>query len=95
MSDPTGNPDKWIESFEEILKLDVEKIVPGHGSVVGKEYIEEQLEFMKDLKKAVLNAISEGKKPEEVDVPEYPYEPAADWQIPSALEHLFNHYSKK
>ena len=95
MSDPTGNPDKWIESFQEILKLDVEKIVPGHGPVVGKEYIEEQLEFMKNLKKAVLKAISEGKKPEEVEVPDYPYEPAADWQIPEALKHLFNYYSKK
>jgi cyclase len=95
MSDPTGNPDKWIESFESILKLDVEKVVPGHGPIVGKEYVEEQLEFMKNLKKAVLKAISEGKKPEEVELPDYPYEPATDWQIPSALEFLFNHYSEK
>ncbi|NPD89289.1 MAG: MBL fold metallo-hydrolase [Asgard group archaeon] len=94
MSDPTGNPDKWIESFEEILKLDVEKIIPGHGPIVSKEYVKEQLEFMKELKKTVLKAISEGKKPEEVEVPDYPYEPAIDWQIPTALEFLFNHYSK-
>ena len=95
MSDPTGSPDKWIESFERMLKLDIEAIVPGHGPVVGKDYIEEQLEFMKKLKQAVLKAIFEGKKPEEVELPDYPHEPASDWQIPEALEFLFSYYSKE
>jgi cyclase len=95
MSDPTGNPDRWIDSFERILKLDVEKIIPGHGYIVGKDYVKEQLDFMKDLKKVVKEAISEGKKPDDVEVPSYPYEPATDWQIPRALEFLFNFYTEE
>jgi hypothetical protein len=77
-----------------MLSLDVDVVVPGHGSIGGKELIEEQLSYLHSLKKAVRNAISDGKGPEEVEVPEF-YEPDEDWQIPRAMEHLHAYYSAK
>jgi cyclase len=94
ISDLTGDFEGWIKAFEHMLTLKIEAIVPGHGPIVKKDYIKEQLEFMKKLKSNVLKVISEGKEPEEVKLPEYKYEPAEDWQIPRALEFLHKYYSK-
>jgi len=93
ISDPTEDFEGWISSFEFMLNLDIEVVIPGHGPLVDQEYIKNQLIFMKNLKNNVLKAISEGKKPEQIEVPEYKYEPAEEWQIPRALEFLFNFYS--
>ncbi|MFX1498112.1 MAG: MBL fold metallo-hydrolase [Promethearchaeota archaeon] len=95
ISDPNESFEGWINSFKHMLTLKVNTIIPGHGPLVGKNYISEQLSFMLKLKKAVLRNISEGKGFEQIIIPEYPYEPAEDWQIPKALEHLENYYSKK
>jgi glyoxylase-like metal-dependent hydrolase (beta-lactamase superfamily II) len=93
ISDPTEDFEGWISSFEYMLNLDIEIVIPGHGPLVEKGYIKEQLIFMKNLKNNVLKAISEGKKLEQIEIPEYKYKPAEDWQIPRALEYLFNFYS--
>ncbi len=93
ISDPTEDFEGWISSFEYMLNLDIEVIIPGHGPLIGKEYIKEQLTFMKKLKNSVIQAISEGKELEKIEVPDYKYEPAEDWQIPRALAFLFNYYS--
>ncbi|MHA2378179.1 MAG: MBL fold metallo-hydrolase [Candidatus Thorarchaeota archaeon] len=92
ISDTAGDPEKWMKTFEHMLSLDIDVVVPGHGPLAGKEQIEEQLSFLQALKNAVLRAISEGKGPEDVEVPEF-YGPAEDWQIPRALEHLHGYYS--
>jgi len=76
-----------------MLNLDIKAVIPGHGPVVGKEYIKEQLAFMKNLRKNVLKVISEEKGPEEIELPEYENEPAEAWQIPRALDFLFKYYS--
>jgi glyoxylase-like metal-dependent hydrolase (beta-lactamase superfamily II) len=94
ISDSTGNPDRWIASFEAMLKLDVDKVVPGHGPVVDKEHILEHLNYIKSLRELVICAISDGTPPEDIQVPEF-YKTAEDWQIPKALEHLHNFYSAK
>ncbi len=94
ISDPNENFEEWICSFEYMLNLNIEVVIPGHGPLVGKEYIEEQLIFMKSLKRNVVKTITEGKGPEQIEVPEYKYEPAEDWQIPRALEFLFKFYSQ-
>jgi len=93
ISDPTEDFEGWISSFEHMLNLDIKAVIPGHGPVVGKEYIKEQLAFMKNLRKNVLKAISEEKGPEEIELPEYENEPAEAWQIPRALDFLFKYYS--
>ncbi len=93
ISDPTEDFEGWISSFEHMLNLDIKAVIPGHGPVVGKEYIKEQLAFMKNLRKNVLKVISEEKGPEEIELPEYENEPAEAWQIPRALDFLFKYYS--
>lgn len=93
ISDPTGDPEKWIKSLEFMLTLEIEAVVPGHGPIVKKNYIKEELSFLNNLKDAVLKAISDGKEPKEVEVPESAYNPAEDWQIPRALDFLHKYYS--
>ncbi|MFW9966910.1 MAG: MBL fold metallo-hydrolase, partial [Candidatus Thorarchaeota archaeon] len=94
ISDSTGNPDKWISAFEAMLKLDVDKVIPGHGLVVEKDHLEEHLNYIRCLRELVIKAIKEGRKPEDIQVPEF-YEAAEDWQIPEALKHLHQFYSDK
>ncbi len=89
-----GDPEKWMQAFEHMLSLDVDVFVPGHGSVTDKEHIEEQLNFLRELKRVVLESISEGKGPDDIMIPEF-YEPAADWQLPAARKALHEFYSKK
>jgi glyoxylase-like metal-dependent hydrolase (beta-lactamase superfamily II) len=93
ISDPTEDFEGWIRSFEHMLSLDIKIVIPGHGPVVGKNYIKDQLTFMKELRKNVLKAISEERGLDHIEVPEYANEPAEDWQIPRALDYLFKYYS--
>ncbi len=93
ISEPCGDPEGWLRAFEHMLSLDVNLVVPGHGAIVEPEHIKEQLDHLRELKHAVLRAISEGKGSDDIEIPEF-YEPAADWQIPRAREFLYNYYSK-
>lgn len=92
ISDKTGNPDEWIDSFKRILSLDVDIVVPGHGKIVDKNHLREHLEFMKKIREMVVDAIGKGRIKDEVEVPEF-YPPTEDWRIPEALEHLYKFYS--
>ena len=38
----TSNVDQWIEALERIRTLDVDYVVPGHGPVVGLDYVQTQ-----------------------------------------------------
>ena len=94
ISDSTGDPDKWISAFEKMMKMEIHAVVPGHGSIVGKEHLKEHLDYLRNLREIVLEAIAHGIGPENIEVPEF-YETAEDWQIPEALKHLHNFYSAK
>ncbi|MFX1369823.1 MAG: MBL fold metallo-hydrolase, partial [Promethearchaeota archaeon] len=91
--DSTGNPDKWIIAFEEMLKLNPVKVVPGHGPIVGKEHVLEHLKYLKGLKALVMKVITEGKAPADIQTPEF-YKPAEEWQIQEAMKHLYSYYSE-
>jgi cyclase len=94
ISDATGDPDKWISAFERMLRLDIDAVVPGHGPIVGREHLQEHLNYLRSLRDIVQEAIADEKGPEDIEVPEF-YETAEDWQIPEALKHLHNFYSAK
>jgi cyclase len=94
ISESCGDPEGWIHAFEHMLSLDINVVVPGHGDIVGPEHIKEQLDFLRELKHAVLRAISEENGPEGIEIPDF-YEPATDWQIPRAREFLYTYYSKE
>ena len=61
----SGNVYRWMESLDEIAKLDFEYIVPGHGEDCGKSYLSEQKEFIAEWIQAVRRAIDNGWSKEE------------------------------
>jgi cyclase len=70
--DPTADPDKWIEAFQRMLDMDVEKIVPGHGPLCGLDEVERQLKWMKEVRWIMKGLIEEGATEEEALDYEYP-----------------------
>jgi cyclase len=50
----------WLQTLELLRSLDVDYIVPGHGKVVTKEYIDKQKAFMLEWVFAVQNGIAKG-----------------------------------
>jgi len=58
-------PDEWLQSLTRIGALDVDVIVPGHGEVCDKRYLEEQASYIKEWMAAVAEAIRQGFSKEE------------------------------
>lgn len=56
----TSDVPQWLEALERIRTLDVDRIVPGHGPVVGKEYIDVQRSHLEAWIAAVEAAIARG-----------------------------------
>ena len=56
----TSNVPQWLEALERIRTLDVDRIVPGHGPVVGKEYLDVQRSHLQAWIDAVEAAIAKG-----------------------------------
>ncbi|HUQ43187.1 MAG TPA: MBL fold metallo-hydrolase [Candidatus Limnocylindria bacterium] len=61
----TSNVDQWIEALERIRQLDVDHVVPGHGPVVGLDYIKTQRAVLFQWKAAVADAVAKGWSREE------------------------------
>ena len=70
--DPTANPDQWIASFQRILKMDVEMIIPGHGPPCDKSEVEKQLRWMKEVRSIMKGLIDEGTTKDDVISHPYP-----------------------
>lgn len=60
------NPDIWIDVYKEFLSLNVEKIIPGHGTVTDKEYVKKSLEIFEEIRKTMKNLSSKGKKKDHI-----------------------------
>jgi len=63
---PTSDPLKWVESIQEYLSLDVENYIPGHGSISGKEPLEEFLAYLNQVISLMKEMIAEGKTEKEI-----------------------------
>jgi cyclase len=62
----TSNVDQWLEALERIRALDdVEYVVPGHGPVVGLDYVATQRSVLLAWKAAVADAVANGWSREE------------------------------
>ncbi|MDF1878874.1 MBL fold metallo-hydrolase [Sulfurimonas sp. SAG-AH-194-C20] len=55
-----GNLKGWVEALDEILLLDVEYIVGGHGTMVSKESVKMTYEYIKTLREEVLALMDDG-----------------------------------
>ncbi len=69
--DPSCDPERWMDAFREMLSLDFDKLVPGHGPVVERDEVEKHLAFFEALRDATRDAIAAGKGPEAITVPEF------------------------
>ena len=45
----SGDPDQWLRILERMRRLGVERIVPGHGPVVGPEALDSVAEYLETL----------------------------------------------
>jgi cyclase len=61
----TSNVDQWLEALETIRALDVDYVVPGHGPVVGLDYVQTQRAHLMAWKAAVADAVAKGWSREE------------------------------
>ena len=58
-------PFDWLRSLEKMKEMDIELIVPGHGDICTKSYIDEQASFIREWIEAVEEAIRKGWSLEE------------------------------
>ena len=92
--DASSNPDQWIAFYEEVLKMDYEYIVPGHGPLCDKAEAEKQLKLLKELRDNTLKALEENKNPTEITRSTI-YEKASESRVTRTLQHFHDFYSKK
>ncbi len=58
--------DGMISSIEEVLKLDFEKVAPGHSVVGTRADVEETLDYLRTLRQKVLDGMNDGRSLEEL-----------------------------
>jgi cyclase len=61
----TSDVEQWLAALERIRTLDVGTIVPGHGPVVSKSYLDVQRSVLMEWKTAVATAVAKGWTREE------------------------------
>jgi len=61
----TSNIEEWLAALERIRSLDVDHIVPGHGPVTTKQYLDVQRSVLLEWKSAVAIAVAKGWSREE------------------------------
>jgi cyclase len=93
--DPTCDPERWMDVFREFLSLDFEKLVPGHGPVVGKDEVEKHLAFFEALRDATQEAIGAGRDRNAIEIPEfYGLDEKDVWVRKATLEHWYAFYER-
>lgn len=58
-------PFEWLQSLQRIKGMDVDYIVPGHGEVCNRDYLDEWAEFIQEWIDVVKQAIDQGLSKEE------------------------------
>ncbi len=100
---PEANPDHWLESLKKIGELDVDVIVPGHGEICKKDYLEEQSGIIRRRVESVKACIRKGWSVEEATrrisqpdpYPKQPGTPMAEDELNRAIvARLYQLYSK-
>ncbi|MBD3190902.1 MAG: MBL fold metallo-hydrolase [Candidatus Heimdallarchaeota archaeon] len=64
--DKTADPDKWIDTLEEYLSLEIDYFIPGHGSISTKEEVQEFLDYLRKVKQLIQDMNAKGKNKEEI-----------------------------
>ncbi|MFX0016186.1 MAG: MBL fold metallo-hydrolase [Promethearchaeota archaeon] len=94
--DPTCNPDSWIKTLEEIIKLDIDTVIPGHGPIVMKDEVEIQFNFLKDLRKEVIYTIENDEEIKKINIPPfYKDNTPGEWVKNETIKSFYNFYRNK
>jgi glyoxylase-like metal-dependent hydrolase (beta-lactamase superfamily II) len=62
-----SNSASWIKVLEQIEKLDVNLVVPGHGAVAGKDLLPKQRRYFEEMRKAVQSGIDAKQSSDEIN----------------------------
>ena len=85
---------EWIKALDELEKLDVEHVVPGHGKAGGRELIAATRQLLADLCAVVNKAKAESADREQIaktfTLPGYEKWPGCRELLPVALERLWD-----
>jgi cyclase len=60
-----STPFQWLESLKNLGELDVDTVVPGHGELCKKDYLDEQARIIREWVEVVQSAIAQGMSEEE------------------------------
>lgn len=77
-----GDPEEWVRRVGELLDLEADTYVPGHGLVGGKAQVAMVAEYIADLQQIASELARTGGRAEEASVPGA----YAQWEIPSLFE---------
>jgi cyclase len=61
-----AEPFQWIESLKKLKKLDIVKVVPGHGQVCGPDHLDTQIEIIQGAIDTMQDAIMKGMTLEDI-----------------------------
>ncbi len=96
-ADETCNPEKWMETLRRFKEMEVDVIVPGHGSICGKEEIENYLRFFETtievIKDMIEKGLDEGEVASHKDFPEF-YPPRRPETRTMSLVNWYNFYKQ-
>ena len=83
-----------MDVLRELLALNVERFVPGHGAVCGKETVEKELCFLQELKAATIEAIRRGDDWQRINAPTtFDVTPDMLWLKEQSLQRFHAFYS--
>lgn len=98
-----ADPDQWLESLKKLGELHVDVIVPGHGALCKKDYLEEQARIIRRWVELVKSAIGNGWSMEEAinrisqpdPYPKQPNTPMTEDELNRAIiARLYHLYSR-
>jgi glyoxylase-like metal-dependent hydrolase (beta-lactamase superfamily II) len=82
-----GNVGNWPKVIQAAQKLNVTRVLPGHGEPGGREVLAGQERFMTELQKAVKSAIGQGKKLEDLVEKKDGKPVKTSLQLPDSVKH--------
>ena len=89
-----GSVVEWTRTLDEVLKLDFDTVIPGHGPVTNKAGLREYRDNIEKLRSRVSGLIREGKSQEDVakmTAVEYGWAPNSlqqQWSVPGMMQEL-------
>ena len=66
-----SDTENWINILKKVISWDIEHVIPGHGDLSDRDSINEQIQYLVDLREAISQAIIMGKSLEETKLDGY------------------------